>query len=166
MKSNKKLLVIIIVIIVAIVIIGAMVILNSNNNGESNNNGTKVTEELDILKEGYAIKTPVGDLYYPETWKDSIKENINKEDGYSSTIYGLIGDKEIEIFTLYIGADNASGHYFGTIKGDKVYIDIVEFEPDNSWEKEEKQMIYDMQEDVNYIIEQLYEHPDFEETNN
>lgn len=114
---------------------------------------------------GLSIATPVGELFYPEQWADSIRiETAN--DPYSATVYGSAEGREAALFTIYVGGTGA-GHLFGTAKTSngarmELRVDVYDFSPDTAWSQEASDAIYAMQERVNDIIEQIYLLPDFQ----
>jgi len=105
------------------------------------------------------VETPYCSLSYPGDWGDMLKIEHRDEDVYAVDFFGQIEGKEkILLFTVIFGGDE--GSLLGTIKdgdGNDISVNITfnDIEFDNSWTEVEKNRIYAMQEDANYLMDEL-----------
>ena len=106
-----------------------------------------------------AIDTPYGELYYPSRWKDHLSVKTQEKNGYSVSFYGEVSGHASQcLFVVHFGNDK--GIEVGTVKDPsgrdvRVSVEIVPFEPDNSWADADTTLIYAMQEDMNYLLTKL-----------
>jgi len=114
------------------------------------------------------LETPVGDLEYPSEYAASTRLESKEEDGlYSYTLYGATGSHEALLFTVYVG-ERGEGRLFGFAPDSQgtqqaIYIQIREFQGDDTWSQEELELVWQMQQHVNDLIDQIYELPGFQE---
>lgn len=136
-------------------------------------NGYEAADSVDLegLTNGYIISTPIGELRFPEKWKENVRtEEVGNSDDFGVAVYGEVGGREVKLFTIYVGNNQNEGHLFGTVPnkdGETVNVRIAvdAFTADDTWEKEDADEINAMQEGVNFIIQQIYELPGFEAAN-
>lgn len=106
-----------------------------------------------------AIDTPYGELYYPSRWKSYLSLKTEEKNGYSVSFYSNVSGHAAQcLFVVYFGSDR--GIEIGTVKDDsgrniRVSIDIISFEPDGSWSEADRNIVYAMQEDMNYLLTKL-----------
>lgn len=98
----------------------------------------------------FVIESSVGDLTYPERWKDQIRTE-DAED--SVTFYGTVpGKTEQKLFSIEY--EQSDGYLLGSLDGVDVYIvNNDNFDFDSSWTDDEKNEVYAMQEDFNSILQ-------------
>lgn len=112
-------------------------------------------EEKDI-----SIETSVGTLYFPIRWADTLETEEIEGDGETIIAFrGLVADVPYDLFYVVV-ADNGTEDAIGTLTGpDKtrrsVYIHCADLEGQNGLYDEERNTLYTMQEDVNYLLEKL-----------
>lgn len=163
MKKNKKL--VIILSVVLVILIGIVVVLfikgnlEENGNTEEKQTGISVsTVEQQIQnEESFTIDTEYGDLYYPKKWESNIRTEVNEKEGYSVKFFGTVeGKEEQPLFEIIFNSD--AEMMIGTMEkdGENIYVGFNFSEPNvDSWAQEDADMIYAMQEDVNYLIGML-----------
>ena len=114
------------------------------------------------------LQTPVGTLEYPSQFAANTRLESKEEDGlYSYTLYGATGAHEALLFTLYVG-ERGEGRLFGFAPDGQgamqaIYVQIQEFQGDDTWTQPELELIWQMQQHVNDLIDQIYELPGFQE---
>lgn len=139
--------------------------LTSKNNVEE----TKNQEELNNEVAGeIEFQTPYATLYYPKKWESQLKAVPVEGDVYTMQFYGLIeGKAEQQLFDIVFG--NTEGVLLGTLETQngnvEVYVVSYDFIPGDDWSEAERNIIYGMSEDVNYIINKLYEIDTFKAEN-
>ena len=105
------------------------------------------------------IQTTYGNMKYPGEYRQNLVVDRNFNNGYEVKFYAKMESGEkIPLFDVIIGGEGDS--HIGRITAEngnsgELYITSYEFEPDNSWSEEEIQMIFAMQESVNYILEDM-----------
>ena len=114
--------------------------------------------------------TPVGKLYYPYERAEYAKIAETTEDtAYIADLYGVVGKKEFKLFSIYINKKALESFLIGNVTDAEGHtysasILIEELEAADSWSdttEEEKDLLYAMQEDMNYIVEQIESLPGF-----
>lgn len=105
----------------------------------------------------FDIETQYTTLEYPDKWKDMLR---TEEQDNHVTFWGTVGEKEIELFSIEFGSSD--GYLLGTLSGTEIYIVETDLSFDDSWNDEEKETIYTMQEDINTILQGLMELDGFE----
>ncbi len=110
--------------------------------------------------EPMVISTDYGDLLYPEMWGDSLVTNQRQEgDGLAVEFTAKLDDgRSFELFQITI--DTGVGEVVGEIAdadGVKhtVYLVVKELETEADLTEEELNRLYAMQEDLNYLIDNL-----------
>jgi hypothetical protein len=124
--------------------------------------GIQVTEpeetEPEILGD-ILVETPYCVLSYPEKWRSNIRAEHEKGDVYAVLFYGKVADHdECHLFTVRFGDDE--GVMLGMIAGHNneivpVSIVFIDNELGADWTEEERMEIYSMQDDINFLIENL-----------
>ena len=115
-------------------------------------------EEADRL-EAMVIHTEYGDLYYPQQWSEYLKTEQNRDrDSLQVSFAARLGDKDFPMFQVTIGdsEDTRVGELTdqdGTRR--TVHMKVTELEGMEELSETERQRIYAMQEDLNYIIDHL-----------
>ena len=119
-----------------------------------------------IEEKGFEISTPYGPLYYPEKWKEFVRIEETEATEYKLQFWALIdGHEEQHLFDIvYEGKGENFLGYIHDKNGDKVSVHMECFDINISeeWSKEQKEQLFAMQEDVNYIIDRLQENEKFE----
>lgn len=106
-----------------------------------------------------AIDTPYGKLYYPSHWNDYLSLKTENGDAYSVSFYcKLDGFQEQLLFIIYFGGD--TGYKVGTAtdaSGNEVAVRLYvqEIEPNINWTDAQRTLVYAMQEDLNYLLNEL-----------
>lgn len=176
---EKQLLVIIIALVLALVVvlIGVFAYLNSENKetggkeitisaANSGADGTgfepedvpKEESSEGVLTDGIEIETPCGKLFYPEKWEEYF-ETETTEDPYTVIFYSNVGSHEkIRIFDITFGA--GTGEYYGNVKSREgtvypIYTKVYTFADLSGWDENEKEILENMQEDINRVLDQL-----------
>lgn len=185
-KSGKKKTLLIVLILTAIVIVvGAVMAVQSgrppdpteedpvsapeteSQETETPTTETTVTESMEesvsaeetIPEEtytGYELKTPIGTVYYPEEWMDFIEvEEKTEGDTFISDFCCKAADEAVCLFTLSVGPEG-KGYLLGTLEDQSVWIDVCQIETQDTWSEEDTSRIFDMQNRVNDILDQIY----------
>lgn len=109
--------------------------------------------------EDLIVETAYCRLHFPLKWEEAL-QIVHGEDGDRTVaFYGqLRPEKRQKLFS--VGFDVAEGSPVGTISdgsGRPVTVSVLltEFHPDSGWTEEEADIIYEMQEAVNYLIQKL-----------
>lgn len=116
--------------------------------------GTVQEERVDAV-----IETEFGSLHYPEQWSGFIKTRQDKQDDHIKVEFlAQINDKEYPLFNAVIG--NGDGVKVGDLtdaagQQRPVYIEMTELEEDPDLAENEQNRLYAMQEDLNYLIDNL-----------
>ena len=114
--------------------------------------------EKDKDKVELVIETKYCDLYYPAEWEDTLLVDEVEGIPHAVTFYACIsGMEEQELFELYFGKVNEPVGVIATESGAllDVGISVTPFEPDVRWSKENSEIVYAMQDDINYIISKM-----------
>lgn len=118
---------------------------------------TSTPVETEPARTDIVIKTAYGDLLYPGKWEDNLQ--VEQYDDGTVEFYGCVkGHDPVLLFVLNFGSDNGDIVLeLMTADHDVVLlaIDICEIEFDSSWNDEEMNTIYSMQEEMNYLIDSL-----------
>ena len=165
-KRDKQLLVVIIalVLMLVVVVVGVIIALGGNDQEQKENpQGTQITisreeqqkqpetesnapaDNTDVLTEGIEISTPCGAVFYPQEWEDFLNvETAEEKGGTKISFFAVIEGKEKKpLFDLYFGI--MEGIRLGTVKGNgkttELYYEFYNPEFDNSWSKEEKNIV-------------------------
>lgn len=186
--NNSKTIIIILSSVIAVCLIVIIVLLcllmkKSDDNKSSDNkfavsDTTAQSESLgstenssltigspDDSREAIEISTKYGTLLYPKEWESNLRTEIVDSDVYKVEFYGTVeGKKEQHLFDLLF--NGTDGYNLGTLTtetGEAVQINIesYDFEFDDSWAEDEKNLICAMQEDINYTIGMLAENGNF-----
>ena len=114
---------------------------------------------VDTLPEDVVIHTDYGDLHYPDRWQEYV--TIRQEQNGSTitvTFETKSGEKAYELFKILIGDD--SGEVVGSLTDAdgtqrNVYLQVEELAADSDLKEPERTRFYAMQEDLNYLIDNL-----------
>lgn len=167
MKKNKKL--IVMMSVVLIILVGIAVILFTKNDSDSEKaNGqqessqtedtTSTIEQQIEEEESYVIKTDYVRLYFPQKWEANLETEIVEDEGYVVEFYGKVEGKDRqEIFEIVFNGDAETMIGSVEVDGENVYVGFNFAEPKlgDDWTGEEADIIYAMQEDVNFLIGML-----------
>lgn len=128
----------------------------SNNNTQQEQSGN-----ISILQvpEDIVIHTDYGDLHYPDRWQEYV--TIHQEQNGNTiavTFETKSGEETYELFKILIGDD--SSEVVGSLTDDtgtqrNVYLHVEELPADSGLEETEQTRFYAMQEDLNYLIDNL-----------
>lgn len=110
--------------------------------------------------EDYLIATPYGDLHYPGDWSSFLLTEKNDGSPCTVTFFAVLDSREApqKLFTITLGgtADTAIGAVKapdGTYAAVKV--ENIAFVPDESWSDRDINIVFTMQEALNYVLENL-----------
>lgn len=172
-KKDSKNFIIVLLSIICVVLIVMVIVLLLNNLRDKSDEGKSAelvenSGESEVIEEeeGFAIKTPYCTLYYPVKWENQVNTEIQEGEVITVQFHGQVEGKEtLHLFDISFGSDE--GDTIGTIDaedGTKISVNVVlhELLLDESWTDEEKNEIYTMQEDINYIIDRLEQEEDFD----
>lgn len=167
-KKNKSLITaFVIIFILLLVIIGILLwMLFGKSEGKkvdsvANSSAPLTIGTPDENRDSIEIVTKYGTLLYPKEWESNLRIEIIDKEEYKVEFYGAVkGKEELHIFDLNFNGPD--GYNLGTLKtdsGEDVQLNIVsyDFDFDDTWTEDEKNVIYAMSEDINYIIGMLAE---------
>lgn len=127
---------------------------NENVQKEQNDNPS-----IDMIPEDVVVHTDYGDLHYPECWQEyvTIRQEQNGNT-ISVTFETKSGEKNFELFKILIGDDN--GEVVGSLTDNagnqrNVYLNVEELPADSGLADSELTRLYAMQEDLNYLLDNL-----------
>lgn len=110
---------------------------------------------VDAAEEDIVIQTAWGELRYPGKWEPYLLVEQKTED--AAEFYAKLPGKEpLLLFTVCFGADETMAvitDQAGVETG--VGIRFQELTPDSSWNQEELNVVYAMQEDLNFLLNAL-----------
>lgn len=119
-----------------------------------------VPSELPVAEyEEMIIEFPYGQLFFPGNWEGQIRVECDEESEVIVKVYGTIGEhNEVEIFRLFfdeISKPNVG--VFMTEEGNSFGVNFIVNDVmfDESWSEEEKQMLFSMQEGINYLLSRM-----------
>lgn len=114
------------------------------------------TESVDSADGEIKIKTDYCDLYYPDRWEEYLQiENAGNSVKFRADM------KEYGVHPLFdIHFDSEEGVFYDRIRakdGSEAAVSLTLYfvEPDGSWDQESSDILYGMQEDVNYLCAKL-----------
>ncbi len=123
------------------------------------------TEEAPMLQAteesaAIIIDTPYIPLTYPIKWIDYLElEESSSGEMYQVDFFGQVVNKEAQhLFTIQFGAESdlTIGVVYNEAEGIiPVNVIVGTYFPDNTWTEDEKNIIYAMREDLNYLIEHM-----------
>ena len=119
----------------------------------------KNKQEKNKEDEIWTIKTKYPcELHFPKMYSDKIEVKYVEDEGYKVEFYGLVKNKhEKHLFDVCFNSDY--GTLIGYIETDKdivnISIDVMEIEFSDDFKQEEINEIYTLQEQMNFIIENL-----------
>lgn len=120
---------------------------------------TSTVAQADSTPEFITISTDYGDLYYPEQWNEFLVTEESKEgDSLIVSFSAQINDVTYPMFQVTIGSsdDTEVGELVdssGTTR--TVYMSVTEIENVDELTDSELRRLYAMQEDLNYLIDNL-----------
>lgn len=170
MRNNKKL--IILMSLILVILIGVAVVLFTKGDSDKDGSKEQVTTQEDnpsedVIstveqqieeEESYVVETDYVRLYFPQKWEANLETEIVEEDGYIIEFYGKVEGKDRQkIFDVVFNGDAENMVGMVDVNGEAVYVGFNFAEPEigEDWSGEEEDMIYAMQEDVNYLIGML-----------
>lgn len=160
MKKNKKLVVVLSVILVILIGIAAVLFVNRNSDkkeDKTEEEAVSTIEQQIQSEEACEIETKYTTLYFPKKWEDNLETEIVEGDDYRVVFYGKLDGKDNqELFTIVFNGD--ASLMLGVLEQEEnTYVGLEYAEPEmgDGWTEEETDVIYAMQEDVNYLIGML-----------
>lgn len=172
MKNKRKLVIVMSVTLALLVAVAAVLLARSNlekkgqqvADNTANQQETQAGETISTIEqqiedeESYVIETEYVRLYFPKKWEENLEIEIVEKDAYIVEFYGKVEGKDCQkIFDIVFNGD--AEKMLGTVEanGENIYVGFNFAEPEISenWTIEEADIIYAMQEDVNYLIGML-----------
>lgn len=126
------------------------------------------TEEAAVPAENedmFRIETGYVDLGYPAQWVPYLQYEYKEENGVLTVAFCCsIGDNQTPLFDVHFG-DAQMGECFGYIAkdGEKIPFTVTfhDYIPDESWDEDDKHVLYAMQESVNELIQAVKADPNY-----
>lgn len=134
--------------------------LDTGSNQQKEQQSNQAEEQGENAKEDcIVITTDFGTLYYPDQWTECVKINQSAtENALTVSFDAVINDRQYPLFDVVIGQDD--GMEVGQLtdnSGTKhtVYLHVDELQEDPDLTDGEQNRLYAMQEDLNYLIDNL-----------
>lgn len=109
-------------------------------------------------KDSIEIETPYCSLYYPSQWEDYLLTDTQKGDIYTVTFSAEFkGKAPLPLFAFTFGGEETDLGFIDMADGSTIAVNLIiyPFEESSDYSSEETEIIYTMQEDLNYVLEQL-----------
>ena len=120
----------------------------------------------DKVDDAIKIETPYCDLYYPDKWEDQVRVVKNSAgDEYIVEFYGTVGaHSETKLFDFVLNSADGAIGYIDHKKHGSVGVKIETFRTEglDLWSEDDRLELCSMQEDVNFIIDNLIALEDLE----
>ena len=111
------------------------------------------------------LNTSIGTLYYPGRWTGKVWATpVASVQGNIYDVYCNTNSGTVKVFSIYIGTGLADGFLVGYVGINDVRIAVARSTL-TGWSEADKKNYYSMQEDVNYIIEQITSMPGYTSNN-
>ena len=113
----------------------------------------------DAPADDIVVHTDYGDLHYPDRWQEYVTIRQEQNGGTIAVTFETeSGEETYELFKVLIGND--SSDVVGSLTDDtgtqrNVYLRVEELPADSGLEEAEQMRFYAMQEDLNYLIDNL-----------
>ena len=155
----------ILALLVVLMILGLLVACSSVDTSaeslstESVENSSVDEDTPSVSQDDIVISTQYGDLYYPEQWTEFVKTTQeNSGDTIVVKFEAEINGNTYELFDVIVNGD--SGTSVGEITDEKgvmwnVAVSLNELTEISELTEGEQNRLYAMQEDVNYLIDNL-----------
>ena len=128
---------------------------NVQNVQEDQNNNASTN----VIPEDVVVHTDYGDLHYPDRWQEYVTIRQEQNGNTITVIFETrSGEDAYELFKVLIG--DGSSEVVGSLTDDtgtqrNVYLYVDELPADSGLEEPEQTRFYAMQEDLNYLIDNL-----------
>lgn len=170
MKNNKKMVALLSGILVVLLLIVVVLMMKGKTDAEkvdANVDEEKevisTVEEMIAAEEPFTIETKFCNLHYPEKWENQVSTEIKEDSVYSVQFFAeLEGKDPVHIFDIVFGGEEGALTGYFSEDGKEIPVYIVGMEINvEGWTDEELNVLYMMQEDVNYIIGMLQKEAGF-----
>lgn len=114
-----------------------------------------------VFPEAVCFENHYCNLYFPIEWEENVGTiDETLDNGLRVTFVGKAEKKESPLFSLRFEEGENDGSALGSVVSPEgtqawVYLEIIEFFPDETWAGEEVDVIYAMQECMNYVLKTL-----------
>lgn len=118
--------------------------------------------QQEIVLPDDVIRTPAGELNYPGMWTDRVTHKVIEEgDDWKVIFRSDLGKVQEQLFTLCFGTVPEDGFVLGYLAqdGEEIPVSVVMAQIDQTIN--EAETLNALQESVNDLLVQVYEHPDF-----
>ena len=168
MKKRKKkgqvglIFILIIIVLIIGIAIGYLIQDSGKQSLKEEKTSSEVVESADVKEdqsEEMVIQTEYGDLYYPGQWEEYLKtEQTMDNDSLQVSFSAHLGDKNYPMFQVTIGdsEDTEVGELTDS-SGTKrtVHMKVTELEGLEELSETDQHQLYAMQEELNYVIDNL-----------
>lgn len=146
---------------IMVLVVGAMLI-PVMLTGCAKNGEAPSADSTDAAKHGndIVIDTGYGSLYFPEQWRELLKtERKTLESSVIIDFNAVVNGTTYPLFTVTVG-DDGEGSSVGVLTDKNgttrnVYMKLIPLDMDASLSEGEQNRLYAIQEDVNYLIDNL-----------
>lgn len=105
------------------------------------------------------VSTPYGDLYYQEQWSEFMRPEVEqRQEAVEVTFRAEVNGKLYRLFAVTIGegeGDPVCQLTDGQGTRRNVYVEMEEFLDVSGLDEGNEKMLYAMQEDINFVIENI-----------
>lgn len=111
------------------------------------------------MKEDLAMDTPYMELHYPSQWSETLSIIHTEAPVYSVAFFSKVeGHEDVHLFTVFFGGtEGVSLKTIQTADGSVVDVRLLvpEIDLDDTWTDDEAELVYTMQEDLNYLLDKM-----------
>lgn len=111
------------------------------------------------IAEDMTIQTRYGDLFFPAQWREFlVTDQTEDTNTIEVSFFAKVNDETYPLFTITIGGDGDTPAGMLTSSDGtqhNVYVQIEEIQESNLLDEGEQNRLYAMQEDINYLLDNL-----------
>ncbi len=117
------------------------------------------TQALESQMDWICIETGYGNMYYPQKWEDSLIVTQKVDSGKLTVQFDArLSEKQYTLFSVIVG--EANGDLVGELTDDhgnrrRVYLVVAELADISNLSQGEQEILFAMQEDLNYLLDNL-----------
>ena len=140
------------------------------NKQKENEEKTKVSdgiiEDDERINSAIEIETSYCMLYFPREYEENFEVKYKEEAAYKVEFYGLVEGKDAQhLFDVCFNCDE--GDLLGYLENEgeiiNISIDMIDLKFDDTWESDEIDKIYSLQEEMNFVVDTLNKNKNYVE---
>lgn len=129
--------------------------------GDAESGEVSETQDGDLI-----VKTQWCDLRFPEQWRNQVRcEETSSGNGVVFTFCATVDQRDVVLFRILFNCTEDGSVVIGTVARDgasaQVSMVLTDYASDSSWNAEQLDEITLMQEQINYLLENLMNDPGF-----